>query len=84
MQKGGNHQRLAMAETAYAKGEITKDWPWQRGIRKQVQAELAKPEDLRKQAIRKTTNTLIEITCQACKQQFQSSTFGVSSEETLM
>ncbi|KAK7319178.1 hypothetical protein RJT34_03896 [Clitoria ternatea] len=88
----GEELKLAMTERAYAEEarreakqqiEIAElEFQNAKRIRKQAQAELAKAEDLRKQAIRKISNTLMEITCQACKQQFQSSTSGVPSEET--
>ncbi|KAM7255256.1 hypothetical protein ACFE04_020497 [Oxalis oulophora] len=40
-------------------------------IRRQAQAELEKAEALKKQAMKKISNTLMEITCQACKRHFQ-------------
>lgn len=84
--------KLAMAEKAYAE-EARKEAKRQieiaevefenaKRIRKQAQDELGKAEALRKQAIKKISNTVMEVTCQACKQQFQSSTSGVPSEET--
>ncbi|CAL5213929.1 unnamed protein product [Lathyrus oleraceus] len=84
--------KLAMAEKSYAE-EARKEAKRQieiaevefenaKRIRKQAQDELGKAEALRKQAVKKISNTVMEITCQACKQQFQSSTSGVPSEET--
>ncbi|KAJ1430546.1 Zinc finger C2H2-type [Sesbania bispinosa] len=83
--------KLAMAEKAYAEEarreakhqiEIAElEFENAKRIRKQAQAELGKAEALRKQAIKKISSTVMEITCQACKQQFQSSTVGVPSEE---
>ncbi|XP_004504607.1 zinc finger protein SHOOT GRAVITROPISM 5 [Cicer arietinum] len=84
--------KLAKAEKAYAE-EARKEAKRQieiaevefenaKRIRKQAQDELGKAEALRKQAVKKISNTVMEITCQACKQQFQSSTSGVPSEET--
>jgi len=84
--------KLAMAEKAYAE-EARKEAKRQieiaelefenaKRIRKQAQSELAKAEELRKQAMKKISSTVLEITCQSCKQQFQSSTLGVPSEET--
>ncbi|CAI8617663.1 unnamed protein product [Vicia faba] len=84
--------KLAMAEKAYAE-EARKEAKRQieiaevefenaKRIRKQAQDELGKAEALRKQAVKKISNTVMEITCQACKQNFQSSTSGVPSEET--
>ncbi|KAL2343563.1 hypothetical protein Fmac_004848 [Flemingia macrophylla] len=88
----GEELKLAMAEKAYAE-EARREAKCQidiaelefenaKRIRKQAQAELAKAEELRKQAIKKISSTVMEITCQTCKQQFQSSTVGVPSEET--
>lgn len=84
--------KLAIAEKAYAEEarreakrqiEIAEDeFENAKRIRKQAQDELGKAEALRKQAIKKISSTVMEITCQACKQQFQSSTSGVPSEET--
>lgn len=84
--------KLAMAEKAYAE-EARREAKRQiqiaelefenaKRMRKQAQAELAKAEELRKQAMKKISSTVMEITCQTCKQQFQSSTVGVPSEET--
>lgn len=89
----GEELKLAMAEKAYAE-EARREAKRQiemaelefenaKKIRKQAQAELGKAEALKKQAIKKVSSTVMEITCQACKQQFQSSTAaGVPSEET--
>ncbi|XP_054793535.1 zinc finger protein SHOOT GRAVITROPISM 5-like [Prosopis cineraria] len=85
--------KLAMAEKAYAeearreaKREIEMaelEFGRAKRIRKEAQEELEKAEALKKQAMMKTSSTLMQITCQACKQQFQSSILaGVSSEET--
>lgn len=84
--------KMAMAEKGYAE-EARKEAKRQieiaevefenaKRIRKQAQDELGKAEALRKQAVKKISNTVMEITCQACKQNFQSSTSGVPSEET--
>lgn len=89
----GEELKLAVAEKAYAEDarreakrqiEIAElEFENAKRIRKQAQAELGKAEVLRKQAIKKMSSTVMEITCQACKQQFQSSTTaGVPSEET--
>lgn len=88
----GVELKLAMAEKAYAEEarreakrqiEIAEvEFENAKRIRKQAQDELGKAEALRKQAIKKISSTVMEITCQACKQQFQSSTSGVPSEET--
>ncbi|XP_027342578.1 zinc finger protein SHOOT GRAVITROPISM 5-like [Abrus precatorius] len=89
----GEELKLAMAEKAYAE-EARREAKRQiemaelefenaKSIRKQAQAELSKAEDLRKQAIKKISSTVMEITCQTCKQHFQSSTAGgFPSEET--
>lgn len=88
--------KLAMAEKAYAeearreaKREIEMaevEFGRAKRIRKEAKEELEKAEALKKQAMMKMSSTLLQITCQACKQQFQSSSsmvgFGVSSEET--
>ncbi|XP_061367080.1 zinc finger protein SHOOT GRAVITROPISM 5 isoform X1 [Gastrolobium bilobum] len=88
----GEELKLAMAENAYAEEarreakrqiEIAElEFENAKRIRKQAQSELGKAEALRKQAIKKISSTVMEITCQSCKQQFQSSTAGVPSEET--
>ena len=88
----GEELKLAMAEKAYAEEarreakrqiEIAEhEFENAKRIRKQAQAELGKAEALRKQAVKKMSSTVMEITCQACKQQFQSSTAGVPPEET--
>ncbi|KAI9085026.1 hypothetical protein K1719_033018 [Acacia pycnantha] len=85
--------KLAVAEKAYAeearreaKREIEMaeiEFGKAKRIRKEAQEELEKAEALKKQAMMKMSSTLLQITCHACKQQFQSSIIaGVSSEET--
>ncbi|KAI4313615.1 hypothetical protein L6164_026578 [Bauhinia variegata] len=85
--------KLAMAEKAYAEEarreakrqiEIAEvEFANAKRIRKQAQAELEKAEALKMQAMKKMSSTLMQITCQVCKQQFQSSiAHGVPSEET--
>lgn len=90
--------KLAVAEKAYAeearreaKREIEMaevEFGKAKRIRKEAQEELEKAEDLKKQAMMKISSTLMQITCHACKQQFQSSiniaagVMVVSSEET--
>ncbi|KAI4357392.1 hypothetical protein L6164_001343 [Bauhinia variegata] len=85
--------KLAMAEKAYAEEarreakrqiEIAEvEFANAKRIRKQAQAELEKAEALKIQATKKMSSTLMQVTCQVCKQQFQSSTTpGVPSEET--
>ncbi|CAL0324829.1 unnamed protein product [Lupinus luteus] len=85
--------KLAMEEKAYAEEarreakrliEIAEiEFENAQRIRKQAQSELGKAEALKNQASKKMTSTVMEITCQACKQKFQTSTIvGVPSEET--
>lgn len=54
-------------------------------IRQQAQVELEKAQSLKEQATKKISSTILQITCQACKQQFQTSTLnamGGPSDET--
>ncbi|KAE9610567.1 hypothetical protein Lal_00029726 [Lupinus albus] len=85
--------KLAMTEKAYAEEarreakrliQIAElEFENAQRIRKQAQSELGKAEALKNQASKKMTSIVMEITCQACKQQFQTSTIhGVPSEET--
>lgn len=84
--------RLAMAEKAYAeearqqaKRQIDMaelEFANAKRIRQQAQAELEKAQVLREQAAKKISSTLMKITCQACKQQFQTSTVAATADET--
>lgn len=73
--------KLAMAEKAYAEEarreakrqiEIAEmEFANAKRIRQQAQAELEKAQLLREQATKRISSTILQITCQACKQQFQ-------------
>eukprot|EP00257_Ricinus_communis_P017933 XP_015576502.1 protein SHOOT GRAVITROPISM 5 isoform X2 [Ricinus communis] len=73
--------RLAMAEKAYAEDarqqakrqlEMAElEFANAKRIRQQAQSELEKAQVLREQATKKISSTMMQITCQACKQQFQ-------------
>jgi hypothetical protein len=73
--------RLAMAEKAYAeearqqaKRQIDiaeQEFANAKRIRQQAQAELDKAQALKDHAIKQVTSTILQITCHACKQQFQ-------------
>ncbi|XP_022735590.1 protein SHOOT GRAVITROPISM 5-like [Durio zibethinus] len=73
--------RLAIAEKAYAE-EATKQTKRQielaeqefakaKRIRQQAQAELEQAHALKDHAIKQINSTILQITCHACKQQFQ-------------
>ncbi|MCI26418.1 zinc finger protein JACKDAW-like [Trifolium medium] len=73
--------RIAMAEKAYAE-EARKQAKKQiemaeqefnnaKRIRQQAQSELDKAYGLKQHAIKQINSTMLQITCQACKQQFQ-------------
>ncbi|KAE8688206.1 Protein indeterminate-domain 14 [Hibiscus syriacus] len=51
-------------------------------IRQQAQGELEKAQVLKDQATKKISATFIQITCQACKHQFQTPTVAVPADET--
>lgn len=73
--------KLAMAEKAYAEEarreakrqiEIAEmEFTNAKRIRQQAHAELEKAQLLREQATKRISSTILQITCQACKQQFQ-------------
>ncbi|CAA2941846.1 SHOOT GRAVITROPISM 5-like [Olea europaea subsp. europaea] len=75
--------RLAMAEKAYAedarqqaKGQIElaeQEFANAKRIRQQARAELEKALALKQHAINQINSTTLQVTCQACKQQFQAS-----------
>jgi hypothetical protein len=79
--------RLAIAEKAYAeearqqaKRQIDmaeQEFANAKRIRQQAQAELDKAQALKDHAIKQVTSTILQITCHACKQQFQ----AVASDE---
>lgn len=89
--------KLAMAEKAYAEEarreakrhmEIAElEFTNAKRIRQQAQAELEKALLLKEEATKKISSTIMQITCQACKQQFHASTvmavMGPSDETSL-
>ncbi|KAF5442912.1 hypothetical protein F2P56_035520 [Juglans regia] len=85
--------KLAIAEKAYseetrreAKREIELaelEFIKAKTIRQNAQAELEKAQLLKDQATKKVScSTMLQITCQACKQKFQASMVAAPSEET--
>ncbi|KAJ0037408.1 hypothetical protein Pint_22515 [Pistacia integerrima] len=76
--------KLAMAEKVFAEEarqqakrqiEIAEiEFANAKRIRQQAQSELEKAQVLKDQATKKISATIMQITCQACKQQFQAST----------
>ena len=84
--------QLAMAEKAYAekarqdaKRQIEMaelEFSSAKRIRQQAQGELEKAQVLKDQATKKISATIMHITCQACKHQFQTSTAAVPADET--
>ncbi|KAK8525961.1 hypothetical protein V6N13_017037 [Hibiscus sabdariffa] len=76
--------RLAMEEKAYAEEarreakrqiEIAEqEFAKAKRIRQQAQAELEKAQALKDHAIKQINSTILQITCHACKQQFQART----------
>ncbi|KAL2344177.1 hypothetical protein Fmac_005462 [Flemingia macrophylla] len=75
------HLRIAMGEKAYAeearkqaKRQIElaeQEFTNAKRIRQQAQAELDKAYALKEHAMKQINSTLLQITCHACKQQFQ-------------
>ncbi|KAE8719624.1 Protein SHOOT GRAVITROPISM 5 [Hibiscus syriacus] len=84
--------KLAMAENSFvekARLEAKKliqmaelEFVSARRIRQQAQGELDKAQVLKNKATKKISATVIQITCQACKHQFQTSTAAVPANET--
>ncbi|KAI4352061.1 hypothetical protein L6164_006347 [Bauhinia variegata] len=78
------HLRIAMAEKAYAeearkqaKRQIElaeQEFSNAKRIRQKAQAELDKAYALKEHAIKQINSTMLQITCHACKQQFQART----------
>ncbi|GMH14086.1 hypothetical protein Nepgr_015927 [Nepenthes gracilis] len=76
--------KLAMAEKAYAEEARREamlqielaEWEFAsaKKTRQQAQVELDKAQALKEQAVKKISSTLLQITCHACKQQFQATT----------
>ncbi|PPD82716.1 hypothetical protein GOBAR_DD20354 [Gossypium barbadense] len=83
--------KLAMAENTYAekarleaKKQIEMaelEFASAKRIRQQAQGELEKAQVLKDQATKKISATIIQITCQACKHQFHTSTAAVPADE---
>lgn len=81
--------RQATAEKAYAeetrkqaKRQIElaeQEFANAKRIRRQAQGELEKAQALKEQAIRQINSTLSQITCHACKQQFQTKSIATTS-----
>ncbi|KAE8712476.1 Protein SHOOT GRAVITROPISM 5 [Hibiscus syriacus] len=73
--------KLAMAEKAYAKEArqqakrlielAEQEFAKAKRLRQQAQAELEKAQALRDHAMKQINNTILQITCHACKQQLQ-------------
>uniref|UniRef100_A0A803N758 C2H2-type domain-containing protein n=1 Tax=Chenopodium quinoa TaxID=63459 RepID=A0A803N758_CHEQI len=84
--------KLAMAEKAYAedarreaKRQIElaeKEFANAKRIRQQAQAELDKAQTLKDHAMKQISATLMQITCHACKQQFNASPTTVTTTTT--
>ncbi|PPD94647.1 hypothetical protein GOBAR_DD08325 [Gossypium barbadense] len=84
--------KLAMAEKAYAekarqeaKRQIEMaelEFASAKRIRQQAQGELEKAQALKDQATKKISATIMQITCQTCKHQFQTSTAAGPDDET--
>ncbi|KAE8710119.1 protein BASIC PENTACYSTEINE2-like [Hibiscus syriacus] len=84
--------KLAMAEKAYAekarqeaKRQIDMaelEFASAKRIRQQAASELEKAQALKDQATKKISATIMQITCQTCKHQFQTSTAVVPDDET--
>ncbi|KAK8655688.1 hypothetical protein V6N13_108260 [Hibiscus sabdariffa] len=84
--------KLAMAENTYAEKarlEAKKliemaelEFASAKRLRQQAQCELEKAQFLKHQATKKISATIIQITCQACKHQFQTPIAAVPADET--
>ncbi|KAK8529153.1 hypothetical protein V6N13_102087 [Hibiscus sabdariffa] len=84
--------KLAMAENTYAEKarlEAKKliemaelEFASAKRIRQQAQCEIEKAKVMKDQATKKISAAIIQITCQACKHQFQTSTAAVPADET--
>lgn len=84
--------RLAMTEKAYAeearqqaKRQIEMaelEFANAKRIRQQAQSELEKAQLLKEQATKKLSSTIMQVTCQVCKQQFHASTAAAPADET--
>ena len=87
-EQASEQMRLAMAEKAYAedarkeaKRQIElaeREFANAKRIRQQAQTELDKAQALKEQAMKQISSTLLQITCHACKQHFQTSSMSMS------
>ncbi|XP_042499935.1 zinc finger protein SHOOT GRAVITROPISM 5-like [Macadamia integrifolia] len=83
--------RLAMAEKAFAeearlqaKRQIElaeQEFANAKRIRQQAQSELDKAQILKEQATKQINSSILHITCQACKQQFQANKLAATPDE---
>ncbi|RDX92912.1 Protein SHOOT GRAVITROPISM 5 [Mucuna pruriens] len=88
------HLRIAMAEKAYAeearkqaKRQIElaeQEFTNAKRIRQQAQAELDKAYALKEHAMKQINSTMLQITCHACKQQFQARNHATPDENSLV
>lgn len=88
------HLRLAMVEKAYAeearqqaKRQIElaeQEFANAKRLRQQAQAELDKAQVLKDRAIKQVNSTILQITCHACKQQFQARAMAPPDENSLV
>lgn len=92
LKEGAREQlRLAMVEKAIAeetrqqaKRQIElaeQEFANSQRIRQQAQAELLKAQILRQHATKQINSTIFQITCQACKQQFEATTLTTLPDE---
>ncbi|XP_059655281.1 zinc finger protein SHOOT GRAVITROPISM 5 [Cornus florida] len=92
LKEGASEQlKLAMAEKALAEEarqqarkqiELAElEFANAKKIRQAAQAELEKAQILKEQATKKISSTILEITCHACKQQFQAKTTTAPADE---
>ncbi|KAL3502134.1 hypothetical protein ACH5RR_036583 [Cinchona calisaya] len=91
----GNHDqqqqqlRVAMAEKAFAEEarqqakrqlELAElEFSNAKRIRQQAQTELEKAQELKMQATKKISETILEITCHSCRQRFQAATNNINA-----
>jgi len=86
--------KVAMAEKAYAeearreaKRQIElaeREFANAKRIRQQAQAELDKAQTLKEQAMKQISSTLWQITCHACKRQFQTPAVTTTTATTII
>lgn len=85
--------KMAMAEKAFAEEarqqakrqiELAEmEFANAKRIRQQAQAEFEKAQNLKEQATKKISSTMLEITCHACKQLFHTATTTAADETSL-